>query len=85
MKADLGLAEEVAVGAVVTLTPTGLRPIEGTVDFVAWDCIGIRSADALYRFYRGWYAAGLGHHLFTVPSSPAKADDWQGWMDSVAA
>ena len=79
MKADLGLSETAAVGDRVTLSPTGLQPIEGTVDFVSWDTVGIRSADALYRFYRGWYAAGVGHHLFSARSS----EDWQGWLESV--
>jgi hypothetical protein len=85
MKADLGVDRSESPGDTVTLTPTGLPPIEGIVDFLSWDTIGVRSAGALYRFYRGFYAAGLGHHLFGVKEVRTNHGDWQAWMDSVAA
>jgi uncharacterized protein YndB with AHSA1/START domain len=60
--------------------------VSGSVDFSSWDTVGIRGADALYRFYRGYYAAGLGHHLFAAsPTAPERAADWQRWVDTVAA
>jgi uncharacterized protein YndB with AHSA1/START domain len=80
MKTDLGLSGSISVGDTVTITPSGLRSIEGIIDFVAWDTFGIRSADGLYRFYRGWYGSGVGHHIFS-----GDRDDWQNWIDSVAA
>ncbi len=85
VKADLGITDGLSVGDVVSLTPTDLPPISGTVDFVTWETVGIRSADGLYRFYRGFYATGVGHHLFAVQNSQAPTDDWQGWIDAIAS
>jgi uncharacterized protein YndB with AHSA1/START domain len=84
IKADLGLTGSESSGDAVILTPSGLDPIEGTVDFVTWQTIGIRSDDALYRFYRGWYAAGVGHHVFAGMKAPRRVDDWQAWIRTVA-
>jgi uncharacterized protein YndB with AHSA1/START domain len=85
MKIDLGVNGSEMPGDAVTLTPTGLPPIEGTVDFTAWDTLGVRGNDALYRFFRGYFAAGVGHHLFAAPNVDASAAAWQGWMDTVAS
>lgn len=84
-KADLGLADDVAVGDTVTLTPTGLGPIEGVVDWSAPDVVGVRSADALYRFFRGFYAPTVGHHLFGTIDETSATAAWQGWLDAVAS
>jgi uncharacterized protein YndB with AHSA1/START domain len=84
-KADLGFADDVAVGDTVTLTPTGLDPIEGVVDWAAPDVIGVRSADALYRFFRGYYAPSVGHHLFGTTDETSATAAWQGWLDAVTA
>jgi hypothetical protein len=85
MKLDLGVDGSESLGDDVTLTPTGLHHIEGTVDFAAWDTLGVRTADALYRFFRGYYAAGVGHHLFAASSASASTAEWQGWMDAVGS
>jgi uncharacterized protein YndB with AHSA1/START domain len=84
MKADLGVSGSESPGDNVTLTPTGLPAIEGVVDSATWETLGVRSDDALYRFYRGYYAAGVGHHLFATSDGPASTLDWQGWLDSTA-
>jgi uncharacterized protein YndB with AHSA1/START domain len=84
MKADLGVTGAESTGDTVELTPSGLPPIQGTVDSATWETLGVRSADALYRFYRGYYAAGVGHHLFATPDAPASTRAWQDWLDAVA-
>src|SRR4051794_27478337 len=63
----LGLADDVVAGDPVTLTPEGLEPIEGVVDYATGPFLGIRGADALYRVYGrdAWGGpVGLAHHLF---------------------
>jgi hypothetical protein len=84
MKADLGVSGTEAIGDTVRLTPSGLAPIQGIVDSVTWETLGVRSADALYRFYRGFYAAGVGHHLFAPPETSDSELAWQGWLQAVA-
>ncbi|WP_067135277.1 hypothetical protein [Microtetraspora malaysiensis] len=47
----LGVSDRVEVGDEVRLPPAGLTPIEGVVDYATPVFLGVRSADALYRFY----------------------------------
>ncbi|ANJ26068.1 SRPBCC family protein [Agromyces aureus] len=88
MLADLGVdvsADGATVlGTTVTLTPTGLAPLTGVVDAVTPDTLGLRTADGLYRFFRGHWAAGVGHHLFAEADAAAAADRWQAWLDATA-
>jgi len=84
-RADLGLDGDLVVGQRVTLTPTGLAPVEGVVDHVADDVIGVRSDDALYRFFRGFFAPCVGHHLFGTSDEAAATAAWQGWLATVTA
>ena len=85
MKADLGVISALSIGDTVFLTPTGLPAIEGTVDFATADALGIRGSDALYRFHRGYYASGVGHHFFAASDPSPLTVEWQRWMDSVAS
>jgi uncharacterized protein YndB with AHSA1/START domain len=85
MKADLGLTGAESTGDTITITPSGLPSIRGTVDLATWDVLGVRSADALYRFYRGYYAAGVGHHLFASSDPSVSTLGWQAWLDTVAS
>jgi len=84
MRADLGVTGSESAGDRVTLTPTGLLPIDGVVGSAGPEALGVRTADALYRFHRGYYAAGVGHHLFAPSDAAASTRDWQGWLDTVA-
>src|SRR5262249_20154139 len=65
LQESLGLTETPETGDTVHLTPENLPPIDGVVDYVRGDFLGVRTDDAMYRFIRG-YAGGavLGHHLF---------------------
>ena len=83
----LGLRETPEAGAHVHLTPENLPAIDGTVDYVQGDFLGVRTDDAMYRFIRG-YAGGavLGHHLFAEGvDREATEEAWQDWLTKVFA
>ena len=85
----LGVPDEVVVGDTVRLTPTGVEPIDGIVDYVTDVFLGVRSTDALYRVYGrdvwGW-PVGVAHHLFAPGvDQAAVARSWASWLDDVFA
>lgn len=85
----MGVPDDVAAGDEVVLTPTGIAPIEGVVDYRTDRFLGVRSADALYRFYGrdawGW-PAGLAHHLFADGADEASNERaWTTWMNDLFA
>jgi uncharacterized protein YndB with AHSA1/START domain len=83
LKRALGLPDDVAVGDKVTLTPAGMAPIEGVVDYTTPAFLGVRAEDALYRFYGrdfwGW-PVGVAHHFFGTDAAPAA---WSTWLTDV--
>jgi uncharacterized protein YndB with AHSA1/START domain len=85
----LGLADDVVVGDRVRLTPAGLEPIDGVVDYATDAFLGVRSADALYRVYgrdRWDWPVGVAHHLFADGVDQAASERaWSEWMDGVFA
>jgi hypothetical protein len=78
----LGLAGPPAVGDKVRLAPEGLGPIEGEVDWVSADALGVRGDDGLYRFIRGFDGSvALGHHLYADDVDGKQAEEaWQAWL-----
>ena len=54
LQEGLGLKETPKVGDRVHLTPENLPPIDGVVDYVRGDFLGVRTDDAMYRFIRGY-------------------------------
>jgi uncharacterized protein YndB with AHSA1/START domain len=87
LHAALGLAGRPVAGDRAACNPTGLAPIDGVVDFVNPDAVGIRTDDALYRFIRGFQGAlVVGHHLFASSVPPVDAGRaWRAWLDSLSA
>jgi uncharacterized protein YndB with AHSA1/START domain len=89
LTAALGLTVGVADGDPVQCIPSpGLPPIDGVVDYVSADCLGVRTADALYRFLRGFYGSGVvvSHHMFSErPDRAAVAHAWQDWLHHLFA
>jgi hypothetical protein len=83
----LGLRGTVAPGAPVRCTPEGLAPIEGVVYFVNPHTLGVRTADALYRFLRGLHGAMVvGHHLFSADVDREQTERaWQAWLSRLFA
>ena len=87
LQEGLGLQQTPKVGDQVHLTPENLPPIDGVVDYVRGDFLGVRTDDAMYRFIRG-YAGGavLGHHLFAEGvDREATERAWQDWLTKVMA
>jgi uncharacterized protein YndB with AHSA1/START domain len=82
LSAGLGLSGPAAEGDKVRLTPEGLDPIEGVVDWVSPEALGVRGDEGLYRFVRGYDGTvAAGHHLFGGDLGPAEAERaWQGWL-----
>lgn len=87
VRAALGLSDDVAAGQRVRLTPAGLDPIDGVVDYSTDAFLGVRSADALYRVYGrdAWgYPVGVAHHLFAGGVDQADQQEaWQRWLTGV--
>jgi len=85
LRRALGVADDAVAGDPVRLTPAGLEPIDGVVDYVTHAFLGVRSADALYRVYGrdtwGW-PAGVAHHLFADDADQAASE--QAWGDWIA-
>jgi uncharacterized protein YndB with AHSA1/START domain len=87
LEEGLGLRETPKAGDHVRLTPENLPPIDGVVDYVRGDFLGVRTKDAMYRFIRG-YAGGavLGHHLFAEGIDRAATEQaWQDWLTKLFA
>jgi uncharacterized protein YndB with AHSA1/START domain len=81
----LGLSEDARTGDPVALTPAAPRPTDGVVDYLAPGFLGVRTADALYRFH-GRLGLGMpvavGHHVFgEAVDGPLLTKRWQGWLD----
>jgi uncharacterized protein YndB with AHSA1/START domain len=87
LRRGLGLTRPVAEGDQVRLTPEGLAPIEGVVDFVSPETLGVRSGDGLYRFIHGLGGiVVLGHHIFSDDADQEEAQrDWQSWLSRIFA
>lgn len=81
-KDALELTGAVAEGDEVRSSPAGLPPIEGVVDFVSQDTIGVRTNDAICRFIHGLGGTVvLGHHIFSEVNQQEVEHAWQSWLD----
>ena len=79
----LGLPSEVDVGDAVSLSPAGLPAFDGVIDHRSPEFLGVRSADAIYRFMHITWATivGLGHHLYAEDLGTEQA--WADWLADV--
>jgi hypothetical protein len=71
----------------VRLTPAGLEPIDGVVDYATGSFLGVRSADALYRVYGrdtwGW-PVSVAHHFFADGVDQTAIERaWSDWMAGI--
>jgi hypothetical protein len=89
LKDALGLRAGMGVGTEVDLAPKGLEPIVGTVDYTQPNFLGIRSSNALYRFFgRNAFGqpVGMSIHMFASVDDPdGIKQHWQQWLDSSLA
>jgi uncharacterized protein YndB with AHSA1/START domain len=84
----LGLAETAAVGDPVRVAPAGLPPIDGVVDVIDPQCLGIRTGDALYRFVQGFFTGAVmaGHHVFAEGVDQRRTEHaWRTWLTELYA
>jgi hypothetical protein len=87
LRRALGVPDDVVAGEPVTLTPAGMEPIEGVVDYATSPFLGVRTPDALYRFYGRdeWeWPVAAAHHLFADGvDREARRRAWADWIAGV--
>lgn len=84
--AGLGLSGELSEGDTVRLTPDGLAPLEGVVDYLRPGYfLGVRTTDGLYRFhFRAviGMSVAVGHHIYAGDVDGTETQKaWQSWLD----
>jgi uncharacterized protein YndB with AHSA1/START domain len=81
-RGGLGLPGPVALNDRVRLTPDGLPPMEGVVDYLSPSFLGVRTEHGLYRFMHTFDASvGLGHHIFTDGIDQEETEEaWRSWL-----
>jgi uncharacterized protein YndB with AHSA1/START domain len=78
----LGLIGTVAEEDEVRSAPVALSTIDGVVDFVSQDTLGVRTSDGIYRFIHGLGGTVvLGHHIFSEVNQQEIERAWQSWLD----
>jgi uncharacterized protein YndB with AHSA1/START domain len=84
-RSGLGLSGPVSVGERVRLTPEGLEPMNGQVDYVAEEFLGVRTDDAMLRFIHGFTGPLMvGHHLYGEGVDQKEAERaWTQWLNSL--
>jgi hypothetical protein len=84
-----GLGAQVGEGDSVRLAPDGLDPVEGVIDYLRPNFMGVRTADALYCFFgRNAFGApvAMSIHMFADGLDPEKtAQVWQNWLTTALA
>jgi uncharacterized protein YndB with AHSA1/START domain len=86
LKQGLGLPDTVAVGDQVRLTPAGLAPVEGVVDYSTPEFLGVRTDNGLYRFFPagGGAVVTVGHHIFNPDVDQKEAETaWRDWLTAL--
>ena len=85
-KRELGLGGDVKEGEPVHATPEGLPAIDGVVDYLSQDFLGVRTDDGLYRFIHGLGGTVVvGHHIFSNVDQRSTEQAWQAWVDRAFA
>jgi hypothetical protein len=83
--AALGLSAPPAEGDRVRVEVPGRVPEEGVVYAVNDQTAGVRTADAMFRFLRGFHGSMVAsHHVFT-PAADAEVEEkaWGDWLNRV--
>ncbi|QIS22623.1 SRPBCC family protein [Nocardia terpenica] len=86
LQQGLGLTGTVRLGERVRLTPEGLPPIEGVVDYaeLPGNFLAVRTDDGLYRFHNLTVMdmpIAVGHHIFADIDREVTARAWKDWLD----
>lgn len=81
----LGVDEQTHEGDRVRLTPQGLDPIDGIIDYRRPNFIGIRTADALYRFFgRNAFGSPVGMSIHSFASGVDADKTSREWHQALA-
>ena len=82
----LGIQTEAKQGDRARLTPQGIQPIEGVIDYLYPHFLGVRTADALFRFFgRNAFGAPVGMSIHSFDESldaDAVTEAWQNWLNT---
>lgn len=84
-KAALGVTGQPVVGRPARFRAEGMPDLEGEIDYVSPDFIGLRTADGMYRFIHGMGTVALGHHIFQSVDPASTEAAWQAWLDRTFA
>lgn len=89
LRSALGITSGAAVGDSASVEVPGIGTVDAIVDYINDWFIGLRTQDALLRFY-GRNAFGgtvdAAHHLFAEGADGGSATAaWQGWLDGAFA
>jgi hypothetical protein len=89
VKRALGLDDSTSVGDSLRLDVEGLEPQDGVVDYVHEQFLGIRTDDALYRFFgrdRWGGPTGVSAHLFADDADEQRQTQaWNAWLGKAFA
>jgi uncharacterized protein YndB with AHSA1/START domain len=89
LRQQLGLTDGVAEGDEVSLEPRDLERLDGVVDYVRPNFLGLRTADGLYCFFgRNAFGSpvGVSLHLFADDvDKDATERAWHGWLQGAFA
>lgn len=89
LRGALGIGSGGAVGDTVTFDVPGIGTINAETDYLNDWFVGLRTEDALLRFYgRNTFGGNVdaAHHLFSADADvDALAAAWKGWLDGVYA
>ena len=86
LRTALGLGDQAQEGETVQIAAQG---VEGVVDYATANFLGVRSGDALYRFFgRNAFGGPVGmvvHAFADGVDADAEKAKWQSWLDGVYA
>ncbi len=89
LRAALGIRDGAAVGDAVHADLGGAGQLDGIIDYVTTDFIGVRTQDSLYRFFgRNHFGSvvGMSAHVFRDDVDAAAAEAaLNSWLDSLYA
>ena len=89
LRAALGISDEAAAGDAVHADLGGAGRLDGVIDYLTPEFIGVRTQDSLYRFFgRNHFGGvvGLSAHVFRDDVDAAAAEAaLKSWLDSLYA
>jgi uncharacterized protein YndB with AHSA1/START domain len=89
LRRELGVANGAAEGDPVRLELSGLGVLDGVVDYLRANFVGLRTGDGLYRFFgRNAFGGPVGmvvHRFGDDADAEATKQAWQSWLNALYA